>query len=311
MTPFALDTYLATRRAAIDRALQRYVRGWRGHSKSIVRAMRYGLFPGGKRIRPVLTLASGEVFGAKPKDLLPLACAIEMIHAYSLIHDDLPALDDDDLRRGQPTVHKKFGEGMAVLAGDGLLTEAFRALSDGQALRALEPDLALALIHEIAHAIGVSGLVGGQAADLEAEEQQADLATVEYIHVRKTGALILAAVRVGARAARANAADLKRISRFGEYLGMTFQVADDILDFAGSAPQSRTESARKERKKATYPSVIGIVQSKERLQELLKQALRQLNSYGIEGEPLRAIARYVAGRAMHDWSRLTKEEMHP
>jgi geranylgeranyl diphosphate synthase, type II len=292
----------------IDRALERYLDGQQGQSHAIWKAMRYGLFPGGKRVRPILTLAAGEVFGAKPKDLLPFACAVEMIHAYSLIHDDLPAMDDDDWRRGQPTVHKLFGEGMALLAGDGLLTEAFHLVSGAQVMRSVSADLSLQLIHELSHAAGVAGLVGGQAFDLQAESREVDLATVEYIHIRKTGALILASVRVGARIAAAKPADLRRISRYGEFFGLAFQIADDILDAQGHTGEGeRTESARKERKKATYPSVVGLVQARERLGELYQQCLKELSSFGSAAEPLRAIVRSSIARAMHVPNSITQE----
>lgn len=298
MTKFDLNDYLADRRAVIDNALERYIGAQQGHSHTVWRAMRYGLFPGGKRIRPILTLAAGELFGGKPEQLLPCACAVEMIHAYSLIHDDLPALDDDDLRRGAPAAHKVFGEGIALLAGDGLLTEAFCLLSSAEVRKSLASDLVAEIIHELACAAGVAGLVGGQAADVEAENKEADLATVEYIHVRKTGALLLAAVRVGAQVAGAGAADLRRVSRYGEYLGLAFQIADDVLDLQGDAQDSRPESGRKEPKKATYPSVVGVAQAKQRLAELLEQSVTQLTPFGAAAEPLRAIACNVAGRAL-------------
>lgn len=295
----------------IDRALDRHLNGHQGQSHSIWKAMRYGLFPGGKRIRPILTLAAGEVFGGRPKDLLPFACAVEMIHAYSLIHDDLPAMDDDDLRRGQPSVHKVFGEGLALLAGDGLLTEAFHLLTGPRATRSISADSSLQLIHELAHAAGVAGLVGGQALDLQAESQEVDLATVEYIHIRKTGALILASVRVGARIAGAKPADLRRISRYAEFFGLAFQIADDILDAEAYAAESeRAESARKERKKATYPSVVGLAQARERLGELYHHCLKELSYFGPAAEPLRAIARLSIARAMHNNPNSVTEEIH-
>ena len=199
---------------------------------SLYDADEYFLGLGGKRIRPILTLAAGEMFGAKQKELMPFACAVELIHAYSIIHDDLPAMDNDDLRRGEPTAHKVFGEGMALLAGDGLLTEAFHLIS-GPEVRRLPAELVLRLIHELSHAAGVAGLVGGQAVDLESENKDVDLATVEYIHVRKTGALILAALRIGAEIAGAKTGELRRLSKFGEYLGLAFQIADDVLDNIG------------------------------------------------------------------------------
>jgi geranylgeranyl diphosphate synthase type II len=292
---FDLDEYFSTRRSAVDRALEHYLTIPSGCAQVIGQAMRYGLFPGGKRIRPILTLAAGEIFSAKRKVLLPFACAIEMIHAYSLIHDDLPALDDDDLRRGVATAHKVFGEGIALLAGDGLLTEAFHLIS-GPATRSLDPDLVLELIHELGEAAGVNGLVGGQAADLEAEDLKFDRAMVESIHGRKTGALILASLKIGARVGGAKPSELKRISRYGAAVGLAFQIADDILD--GSEEEARDESARKEAKKATYLSVVGVVRARERLSELTRQAIEALAPFGARAEPLCAIASYVARRAL-------------
>jgi geranylgeranyl diphosphate synthase type II len=311
VTTFNLNDYLSSRRTAIDRALDRCIKSQPGQTHAIWRAMRYGLFPGGKRIRPILTLAAGELFGAKHKLLMPFACAMEMIHAYSIIHDDLPALDDDDWRRGQPTAHKVFGEGMALLAGDALLTEAFHQMSGPQATRSVPAALILDLIHEVGHSIGVAGLVGGQAFDLEAEDKEADLATVEYIHVRKTGALILVSIRVGARVAGCKPHELRRLSRYGEFFGLAFQIADDLLDMQVHAPAAeRHESGRKERKKATYPSVVGVVQAKERLQELLEQAEKQLIPFGAKAEPLRAIAHYVGERALHEQTNSKNQEIH-
>jgi geranylgeranyl diphosphate synthase, type II len=307
---FDLQSYLSARRAAIDRALERYLEEHPGHPQSIRRAMRHALFPGGKRIRPVLTLAAGELFGAKEEVLLPFACAVEIIHAYSLIHDDLPALDDDDVRRGEPTVHKLFGEGIALLAGDGLLTEAFHLLSSPEVVRSVGADLVLSLIHELSHAAGVGGLVGGQAFDLEAEGKEVDLAMVEYIHVRKTGALILASLRIGAQAASATPDQLRRISRFGEYLGLAFQIADDILDTQDpTAANEPTESARKERRKATYTSVVGLTQAKERLRQLHEQCTNELLPFGPAAQPLKEIAHHIVARATHEEANPTKQEI--
>jgi geranylgeranyl diphosphate synthase, type II len=303
VTDSELADYVSQRRMAIDRALERSLKLYPGQTQSIIRAMRYGLFPGGKRIRPILTLAAGEMFGGKQKELLPFACAVEMIHAYSIIHDDLPALDDDDLRRGEPTAHKVFGEGMALLAGDGLLTEAFHLISGPQVIRVLPAGIVLQLIHDLSHAAGIAGLVGGQAVDLETEDKEVDLAMVEYIHVRKTGALILASVRIGAQIAGAKPSDLRRISRYGEYLGLAFQIADDILDAAGQTSASEgLESGHNEKKKATYPSVVGIVQATERLRELRKQCSRELAPFGASAEPLKAIAGDVIARAIRERS---------
>jgi geranylgeranyl diphosphate synthase type II len=292
-----VDYYLKQRSLLVDRALEEYLSRYPAAQQTLFRAMHYGVLPGGKRIRPILTLAAGEMFGAPVSRSMPFACAVELIHAYSLIHDDLPELDDDDMRRGQPAAHKVFGHGMALLAGDGLLTEAFQLMTDPHATSGVHPEVALALIQELARAAGAMGLVGGQALDLEAEEQEADLATVEVIHVRKTGALILAAIRIGARLGGASAADLKKIHRYGEFLGLAFQIADDILDYRG-AGEAQGESGRKEQKKATYPQVVGIVQAGERLAELAQSCVGELEPYGARGAPLAAIARHVAARAL-------------
>lgn len=295
---FDLEDYLQRQSSLIDSELKRHLGKYPGVQQTLFRAMHYGVFPGGKRIRPILTLATGELFSVPVHHLTPFACAVELIHAYSLIHDDLPALDDDDIRRGEPSAHKVFGEGMALLAGDGLLTEAFHLISDRDATREVKPELALELLHELAGAAGVMGLVGGQALDLEAEEKDADLATVEVIHVQKTGALILAAIRIGARLGGANELDLARISRYGKYLGLAFQIADDILDAHGEAPER--ESGRKEQKKATYPLVVGIVQARERLGDLLRLSLAELDPFGERAVPLAALARHVTARALRN-----------
>ena len=309
---FDLDSYFRSRTLAIDRALDGYLRRYSKQSGKIWQAMHYGLFPGGKRIRPVLVLAAGELFGGKRKALLPFACAIEMIHGYSLIHDDLPALDNDDLRRGVPTNHKVFGEGLALLAGDGLLTEAFHIISGSEVSAAVTPDLALKLIHELSGAVGIAGLVGGQAFDLESERRAVDIGVVEYIHVRKTGALLRASVRLGAQVAGAKANDLKRITRFGACLGLAFQIADDILDLLEeTAPGELAESGRSEWNKATYPSVVGVAKAQERLRGLLRQCRRELTAYGAGAAALRAIAQQVAARALHEKVNNRTEEKFP
>ena len=307
---FDLHDYLHGQSVVIDRALERYLKIDDGELHTIYRAMRYGVFSGGKRIRPILTLATGELFGAQQTHLLPFACAIEMIHAYSLIHDDLPALDDDDLRRGKPTAHKVFGDGMALLAGDALLTEAFHLISSPESRRSVSADLVLRMIHELSCAAGVTGLVGGQGLDLEAENKEVDLATVELIHVRKTGALILASVRIGAQVAGANSADFKRITRYGERLGLAFQIADDILDARGApAAGENAESGNHEVEKATYPALVGASQAEEKLKELLEFCLDEVRPFGAPAIPLMAIADHIVGRAIHSGLNTLDEEM--
>ncbi|MGH7829085.1 MAG: polyprenyl synthetase family protein, partial [Candidatus Binatia bacterium] len=234
MASFAVAEYLKERRSLIDRALERYLKEQKQRPQTLYEAMHYSLFTGGKRLRPILTLAVGDLFGAKHKLLLPFACAVEMIHTYSIIHDDLPALDNDDMRRGELASHKIFGEGIALLAGDALLTEAFHLMSRPQVVRPLEPEAVLELIHEISHAAGIGGMVGGQAIDLEAEGHEANIATVEFMHVRKTGALILTAARLGGRLGGARSKEMRRISRYAEFLGLAFQITDDILDAEGN-----------------------------------------------------------------------------
>jgi len=312
LNKFDLNAYLQRQSAAIDNALEHYLQQYSGESQTIFRAMRYAVFPGGKRIRPILVLATGELFGATQSSLLPFACAVELIHAYSLIHDDLPALDDDDLRRGKPTAHKVFGEGVALLAGDGLLTEAFHLMSGPDVTRRVPAELVLRLIHELSNAVGIVGLVGGQALDLEAEnDPDVDLATVEWIHVRKTGALILASIRAGAQVAGTEPADLGRITRYGERLGLAFQIADDILDALGqTAAGEGAESARNEPKKATYPSVVGVPQARETLKELLQLCLDELATYGAQAIALKAIARHIVARAIHGDGKTLGEEIN-
>ncbi|HEX9878557.1 MAG TPA: farnesyl diphosphate synthase [Candidatus Binatia bacterium] len=296
-----VQAYLNKRQQLIENSLDRYLSlsGFQPYPKNLHAAMRYCVFSGGKRFRPMLTLVVGEFFGAKPKSLLPFACALELIHTYSLIHDDLPALDNDDLRRGQPSAHKQFGEGIALLAGDALLTEAFSLMTRRQAVGQLEAGLVLDLIHEVADAAGIRGMVGGQSIDLEAEGLDANIEAVERIHRRKTGALILAAARVGARIAGAAPKDLKRISRYAESLGLAFQITDDLLDVAapggeahGAAPCVREES------KKTYPSVAGVASARARVAQLLKKCLKEVEPYGGEADLLRDIARFVAERAV-------------
>lgn len=294
MSRFDIRKYLKNRKAIIDRALDRSLKDCKQQPHILYDAMRYGVFPGGKRLRPILTLASGELFGGQPKIILSFACAIELIHNYSIIHDDLPALDNDDLRRGQPSNHKVFGEGIALLAGDALLTEAFHLMTTPTVLRALEPNLVARLIHEVSHAAGIAGLVGGQALDLQAEGREVDIATVEYMHVRKTGALILVAARVGAQIGGSTPRELRRVTRYGEFLGLAFQIVDDILDAQGQSSDGDPKKALgKERRKATYPSVVGLAAAKTRARELLQSCLQEVEIFGKGAEPLRGIARAI------------------
>lgn len=291
-----LEQYLARRQQQIDRFLERCIPS--AQTDKLTEAMRYSLFSGGKRIRPILALAANDAVGGEVTRVLPFACAIELIHTYSLIHDDLPAMDDDGLRRGKPTSHMVFGEGMAILAGDGLLTEAFRLMADAAAKAGADPARGLLVLAEVAKAAGARGMVGGQAADMSAENSAADLPTVEWIHIRKTGALIRAAVRAGALLGGAQSDQLRRLTRYADCIGLAFQIADDILDAEGSTEMTGKHTGRDQaRHKATFPALLGLSAAKERARELLHNSVRELRPFHERAEPLRAIARFVVGRA--------------
>jgi geranylgeranyl diphosphate synthase type II len=291
------DAYIDAQRTRVETALAEYFPLDPAHPHRLAEAVRYSLLSGGKRIRPILLLAACEAVGGDTQRALPYGCALEMIHAYSLIHDDLPAMDDDALRRGQPTNHIVFGEGLAILAGDALLTEAFDLLTRS-AQGAPQPQRALRAMHEIAMAAGARGMIGGQAADLAAEGGTPDLATVEFIHVRKTGALILAAVRAGALIGGAAAPALRHLTRYGECLGLAFQIADDILDAEAPTSVTGKEQGRDGvRHKATFPAVLGLPAAKQRARELLDQCVGALQRFDAAADPLRGIARFVVGRA--------------
>jgi len=229
---------------------------------------------------------------------LPAACAMEMIHTYSLIHDDLPAMDNDDFRRGNPTNHKVFGEATAILAGDALLTEAFILLSNPEWTAGISPEILVRVIHEIALCSGSRGMIGGQVVDMESEgKKEIDLATVQYIHTHKTGALIRASVKTGALLGGAGEADLSAMIRYGEAVGLAFQIADDILDIEGTTEQiGKDAGSDQARGKATYPAVMGLAESKRRASELVENAIDALSGFGEKADPLRAIASYIVQR---------------
>lgn len=292
-----LAEYLKRRQARVDRLLERCIPAALKPEK-LAQAMRYTLFSSGKRIRPILAIAAAEAVGGSVTPVLPFACALELIHTYSLIHDDLPAMDDDEMRRGKPANHIVYGEALAILAGDALLTDAFRIMAEAAVRAGLQQARALQALQEIAAAAGSRGMVGGQAADMAAESTTPDLPTVEFIHVRKTGALIRAAVRAGALLGGARPEQLRRLTCYGEFVGLAFQLADDILDVEGAPKLTGKDSGHdQERHKATFPAVVGLAETKERAQELLVDALHELRTFGPAAEPLREIARFVVARA--------------
>lgn len=290
-----IQQYLERLREKVDRELDRLLPGEDEFPTSIHRAMRHSLFAGGKRLRPILCIETGRLFGADEAMLLQRAAALETIHTYSLIHDDLPALDNDDLRRGKPTCHRAFGEATAILAGDALLTLAFEVLaSPGPPAEALK----LCVIHELAHALGTrAGMVGGQVADLEAEESGVDVATLDYIHSSKTGALLRMSVRSGALLAGASARDVARVTLFGEKVGLAFQIADDLLDELSSTEElGKTAGKDRKQHKATYPALYGVEESRRKASELTRQACEALEPYGGRAQKLNDLAYYLIER---------------
>ena len=294
-----IDRYLREKKETVDSALERYFPKEMGFPTSIHKAIRHSLFAGGKRIRPILSMAAYEAAGGEGSGVLPFACALEMIHTYSLIHDDLPAMDDDDYRRGKPTCHKVFGEGIAILAGDGLLTEAFRLMADPSVLNNLSCSerVVLDVVHEVAEAGGVSGLVGGQVVDIESEGKKVDLPTLQYIHTHKTGALIRVSVRAGAKLAGVQEERLKAFTRYGERVGLAFQIADDILNVEGNVSLlGKQTGSDLSRGKATYPLLFGLEESKRKSKELVELSIDALAPFGSEADPLREIAQFVVAR---------------
>lgn len=280
--------------AVVDAALERLIPSETTLPASIHQAMRYSVFAGGKRVRPILCIEAARIFSADVAPALYPACAIEFIHTYSLIHDDLPALDNDDLRRGKPTCHKKFGEAIAILAGDGLLTLAFETVG----ATPVDAERRVKMLTEIAAAAGtVNGMVGGQVADIEAEGKKPDPKLLEYIHRSKTAALIRASITAGALCAGAGADDVARLRRFGETIGWAFQVTDDILDVEeSSAALGKTAGKDIAQQKATYPAVYGLERSHEIANELSSKAIAELAPYGERASRLRKIAEFLVHR---------------
>jgi len=292
-----IKAYLTNKRQVVDKALETLVPPARTFPPTVFEAMRYSLFAGGKRVRPILAIASAEALGAKTAGLLPIAGTLELIHTYSLIHDDLPAMDNDDLRRGRPTCHKVYGEAMAILAGDGLLNRAFEVLSDPRRLKTVTAPRLIAIMREISLASGAFGMVGGQVVDMESEGKDVDLPTLEYIHTHKTGALIRASVRTGAIYAKANEKRLKALTRYGERVGLAFQIADDILDIVGSQEEIGKDVGSDLKKgKKTFPSFYGLEESRMRAKEVSEQALAALKDFDRKADPLRELAKYIVNR---------------
>ncbi|PYJ07446.1 MAG: farnesyl-diphosphate synthase [Verrucomicrobia bacterium] len=289
-----LKPYLVARQKEVDRSLDRFLPKASAPPATLHRAMRYSLFAGGKRLRPILCLAAAEACGGRISHALPLACAVECIHTYSLVHDDLPSMDNDDLRRGRATCHKVFGDGIAILAGDALLTIAFEIATHFRKTSRYE---LRDVLEEIAQAAGSRKLIAGQVADLEAEGRRIDRRQLRYIHENKTAALLTASVRLGAMAANATPKQLSAITAFGRALGLAFQVIDDILDVTQTS-EKLGKSAGKDvaAKKATYPAVLGLEKSRAEARRLTSDAHRALESLGKNASVLRTLADYLLQR---------------
>jgi geranylgeranyl diphosphate synthase type II len=292
-----LKTYLANKRAVIDEALKFYLPKPEKPAGRLFEAMNYSLFAGGKRLRPILCIASSDAVGGSEKDVLPVACALEMIHTYSLIHDDLPAMDNDDMRRGKPTSHKVYGEALAVLAGDALLTEAFNLISRLDLKGEKRGEVIRKIVALIASAAGPNGMVGGQAVDMLIAGKQVDASVIEFMHAHKTGALITASVSSGAILGGASKNQLESLNRYGSKIGLAFQVSDDILDIEGDSKEmGKIVGVDVQMCKNTYPSVYGLKKSKEILRELVDDAIGSLDQFDIRADPLRRIAEYIIER---------------
>jgi len=295
-----LKPVLERGREAADAALEQLLPPANQHPTSIHQAMRHSVFAGGKRLRPILCMEAGRMIGAPsfagslPTGIELAGAALEMLHTYSLIHDDLPALDNDDLRRGRPTCHKAFGEATAILAGDALQTQAYEVLAQ----IACPAEARVAIIREVAHATGtIDGMIGGQVVDLEAEHKKPDLATLEYIHRSKTAALITASLVSGGIYAGATDADIRRLRTYGQSIGLAFQIVDDVLDLTQTSEQlGKTAGKDAAAEKTTYPALFGIEESLRKADALVDQACTQLNEYGQAASTLKTLAHYLVER---------------
>ncbi len=292
-----LEAYLHQQQQRVEKALDQWLPELDKYPQGLMDAMRYSVFAGGKRLRPILVLAAAETVGGDSESTLPAACALECIHTYSMIHDDLPAMDDDDYRRGKPTNHVIYGEAMAILAGDALLTHAFEILSGPELAAQFPADTLLQMSRAMAHAAGSFGMIGGQVVDIISEGQEVDLPVVEYIHKHKTAALIESALTVGGLLGGGSPEDVEALRTFGHQVGWAFQITDDILDVVSNAETLGKAVGRDaELAKATYPAVLGVEPSRQRAKALVQQGIETIDRFGDRAERLRQIAHYIVSR---------------
>jgi len=291
---FDLDGYLNERKKMVETALAAHLDRCEGAPATLREAMTYSLLAGGKRLRPILALAACEAVGARPEEAIEAACAVEFVHTYSLIHDDLPAMDDDDFRRGRPTSHKKFGEAIAILAGDALCAEAFRVAADKRKGR---EERVADVVYELARAAGAVGMVGGQVIDIEATGKKITVEELETLHRAKTGELLLVAVRAGARMGGADAAAMERLTAYGRALGLAFQIVDDVLDItADLATLGKDPGSDREAGKTTFVDLLGVDGATARARSVMDEGIRALEPFGAKADALRALARYTVER---------------
>jgi geranylgeranyl diphosphate synthase type II len=291
------DRYLIKNKECIDAAILELLPEARSYPEVIHKAMHYSLMAGGKRLRPSLVIAAAEAVGGDRQSVMPFAVATELIHTYTLIHDDLPALDNDDLRRGKPTNHKVFGEAIAILAGDALLTQAFLLMTHSALMPSIPAECLLMASHEMAVAMGSGGVIGGQVVDLESEGKPVGPETLEYIHIYKTGFLFRACVRSGALLSQASKSHLAALTQFGAHIGLAFQIIDDILDIVGDEKVlGKDIGSDLSKDKATYPGLYGLGASREKAEDLVEKGIGCLESFDDRADPLREIARFFVQR---------------
>jgi geranylgeranyl diphosphate synthase, type II len=292
-----ITEYLEKKRIEVDRFLDEAIPPPAAPPAMLHESMRYSLLAGGKRVRPILAMAAAEALGTEPPGLMAAACSLELIHTYSLIHDDLPAMDDDDFRRGKPTNHKVYGDAIAILAGDALLTMAFDLLSRPDLMKGCDPLRQVRMLQELAFGSGNRGMVAGQVFDIQAEHQDIDLPALQNIHKHKTGMLIRAAVRIGAIAGGASDRQLDDMTGYAEDIGLAFQIADDVLNVTGTREElGKNPNTDAERGKKTYPTFYGVDGARRLADECVARAIARLASFGSSADPLREMARYITAR---------------